>query len=175
MSAEPARYRTFRTPVGPFALIQSASGALSAAWLIGGERGGGLPPGARREAGLLADLSERLARYFRGEVVEFDDVPTPDGPGFHRRCWEACRTIRRGETRTYGELAALAGSGPGTARAAGQAMRRNPLPVIVPCHRVVGQGGRLYGYSGSLDPNGPQLAIKRCLLQLEGAFQEATR
>jgi methylated-DNA-[protein]-cysteine S-methyltransferase len=172
MSAEPARYRTFRTPVGPFALIQSASGALSAAWLTGGH---GLPPGARRDPRLSADLSDRLARYFRGEVVAFDDVPTPDGPGFHRRCWAACRTIPRGETRTYGELAALAGAGPGTARAAGQAMRRNPLPVIVPCHRVVGQGGRLHGYSGSQDPNGPPLAIKRCLLQLEGAFEEGTR
>jgi methylated-DNA-[protein]-cysteine S-methyltransferase len=170
MTVAPSHYRTFRTPVGPFALIESASGTLTATWLIGPAPGEGLPPGARREPGLQADLSERLVRYFRGEVVEFDDVPTPDGPVFFRRCWAACRTIRRGETRTYGELAVLAGSGPGTARAAGQSMRRNPLPVIVPCHRVVGQGGRLYGYSGSLDPDGPQLAIKRCLLQLEHAL-----
>ncbi|MHC4082062.1 MAG: methylated-DNA--[protein]-cysteine S-methyltransferase [Planctomycetota bacterium] len=170
MSCPPAHYRTFRTPVGPFALIESADGAITAAWLIGPHPDGTLPPGARPEPELLADLSDRLARYFRGDVVEFDDVPTPRGPAFHRRCWEACRSICRGETRTYGELATLVGKDPGAARAAGQAMRRNPLPVIVPCHRVVASGGRLYGYSGSQDPDGPQLAIKRCLLELEGAL-----
>ena len=176
MSCPPSRYRTFRTPIGPFALIEAATGAITAAWLIGGEKDGGLPPGARPAPDLLADLSDRLVGYFRGEVVEFDDVPTPRGPAFFQRCWDACRTIRRGETRTYGELAALAGKDPGAARAAGQAMRRNPLPVIVPCHRIVASGGRLYGYSGSLDPDGPQLAVKRCLLELEDAFgRTATR
>ena len=57
----------------------------------------------------------------------------------------------------------------------GRANGENYVAIVVPCHRVVGQGGRLAGYSGSLDPNGPQLAIKRCLLQLEGAFEEGTR
>jgi methylated-DNA-[protein]-cysteine S-methyltransferase len=170
MSAAPTRYRTLRTPVGLFALIETAAGGVSATWLIGGAPEAALPPGARRDPDLLADLSERLARYFQGEAVAFDDVPTPPGPGFHRRCWEACRTIPRGETRTYAALAAMAGAGPGTARAAGQAMRRNPLPVIVPCHRVVGAGGRLHGYGGSVDADGPRLAVKRCLLELEGAL-----
>jgi len=173
MSAPPARYRTFRTPVGPFALIEAATGAITAAWLIGGDTDGGLPPGARPQPDLLDDLSDRLVRYFRGEVVEFDDVPTPQGPPFFRRCWDACRGVGRGEMRTYGDLATLAGKDPGAARAAGQAMRRNPLPVIVPCHRIVASGGGLYGYSGSLDQEGPQLAVKRCLLELEGAFGRA--
>jgi len=173
MPASPARYRTFRTPVGPFALVEAATGEITAAWLIGGDPNGGLPPGARPQRDLLADLSDRLARYFRGEVVEFDDVPTPQGPPFFRRCWDACRCLRRGEMRTYGDLATLAGKDPGAARAAGQAMRRNPLPVIVPCHRIVANDGRLYGYSGSRDPDGPQLAVKRCLLELEGAFGRA--
>jgi methylated-DNA-[protein]-cysteine S-methyltransferase len=176
MPAPPARYRSFRTPVGPFALIEAATGEITAAWLTTGGHDRALPAGAQRDDGLLPDLSDRLGRYFRGEAVDFDDVPTPHGSPFYRRCWDACRTIRRGETRSYGELASLAGKDPGAARAAGQAMRRNPLPVIVPCHRVVARDGRLYGYSGSRDPDGPQLAVKRCLLELEGALgRTATR
>ncbi|MHC4993153.1 MAG: methylated-DNA--[protein]-cysteine S-methyltransferase [Planctomycetota bacterium] len=176
MSTAPVRYRTFRTPVGPFALIECADGAITTAWLTSGGNDHPLPAGARRDDDLLPELSARLIRYFRGENVVFDDVPTPRGPEFFGRCWDACRSIPRGETRTYGELATLAGKDPGAARAAGQAMRRNPLPVIVPCHRVVANDGRLYGYSGSRDPDGPQLAVKRCLLELEGALgRTATR
>ena len=165
------------TPAGPFALIESGTGAISADWLDGDSGEGGLPPGARHDPEMRPGLSDRLARYFAGEAVDFDDVPTPPGSSFDRRCWEACRRIRRGGTRTYAQLAALAGSGPGAARAAGQAMRRNPLPVIVPCHRVVASGGTLHGYGGSRDPEGRALGIKRRLLQIEGATflgEEAT-
>lgn len=113
-------------------------------------------------------LVARLKRYFAGEAVDFADVPTPEGPIFFRRCWEACRRIPAGTTQTYGELAVLAGSTPAAARAAGQSMRRNPLPVIVPCHRVVAGTG-LGGFSGSTDPAGRDLDRKATLLRLEGA------
>ena len=66
----------------------------------------------------------------------------------------------------------MAGSGPGASRAVGQAMRRNPLPVIVPCHRIIAASGRLYGYSGSVDPAGRALAIKRSLLDLERSTKQ---
>jgi methylated-DNA-[protein]-cysteine S-methyltransferase len=157
------------TPVGPFALIQSALDELSATWVGLEEAKDALPPGAQADPELLPGLSARLERYFAGEEVSFDDVETPAGTPFRQRCWEACRSIRRGRTRTYAELAVLAGSVPGAARAAGQAMRRNPLPVIIPCHRVIASGGDLYGYGGSRDPGGAQIAVKRALLALEGA------
>ncbi len=159
-----ARYRIFETPAGAFTLIADPDGALSATWDEGLPLGG-----AVHDQNLLSGLSVQLQHYFDGEAVDFEDVATPPGPDFHRRCWALCRTIPRGETRSYGELAELAGSGSGAARAVGQAMRRNPLPVIVPCHRVVAAGGRLYGYSGSVDPAGRELGIKRSLLGLEGA------
>ena len=166
MAGQSFRYRIFETAAGPFALISRGSAEVSAAWIATGD-GGALTQGATCEADLLPQLGERLSRYFAGEPVDFDDVPTPAGPPFYRRCWDACRSIRRGETRTYGELAVLAGASQHAARAGGQAMRRNPLPVIVPCHRVVGSGGRLHGYGGSRDPEGRELAIKGYLLALE--------
>ncbi|MHC5003440.1 MAG: methylated-DNA--[protein]-cysteine S-methyltransferase [Planctomycetota bacterium] len=94
----------------------------------------------------------------------------PAGTRFQRECWAACRHIPRGETRTYAQLAELAGS-PGAARAAGQAMRHNPLPVIIPCHRVIAGHGRLGGFSGSTDRAGRPLERKRLLLTLEGAIE----
>lgn len=163
-----SRHRILATTAGSFALIRDDTGALSAAWVD--DDGSGLPSGSTLDDTLLPDLSARLQAYFAGKPVEFDDVPTPDGPEFHRACWEACRRIPRGRTATYGELAAAAGDGPGAARAAGQAMRTNPLPVIIPCHRVVAADGSLHGYSGSRDPEGRQLATKRALLFLEGAM-----
>lgn len=162
MHAARTRHRLLETPAGPFVLIRGPRGAISARW----DDGTGLD-GSTHDPELLPELAAALTRYFRGEPVDFDDVPTPEGPPFHRRCWEICRKVPRGETRSYGQLAAMAGAGPRAARAAGQAMRRNPLPVIVPCHRVVAAGGRLHGYSGSVDPAGRELDIKRTLLGLE--------
>lgn len=162
MDARPTRHRILDAPAGTFVLICGPADAISARW----DDGTGLGD-STHDPDLMPDLSARLARYFKGEAVDFDDVPTPDGPAFHRRCWEICRKVPPGETRSYGQLATMAGSGPGAARAAGQAMRRNPLPVIVPCHRIVAAGGRLYGYNGSVDPAGTELAIKRSLLGLE--------
>ncbi len=162
-----ARFRVVDTFAGPFALILSNSGELSARFLAIGEARRSLE-GATRDPELLPALIARLERYFQGDAVSFDDIPTPVTSGFFFRCWDACRRIPRGWTRSYGELAEMAGSRPAAARAAGAAMRRNPLPVIVPCHRVVAADGSLHGYSGSTDPSGRPLAIKRALLALEG-------
>ena len=108
-------------------------------------------------------LADRLRRYFDGEAVSFDEPLDPAiGTPFQRRVWAICRAIPRGETRTYGQLAHEAGS-PRAARAVGQAMARNPWPVIVPCHRVLGSDHRLTGYGGGLE-------MKRQLLVMEGAM-----
>ena len=108
-------------------------------------------------------LVSSLAEYFDGGELDFplahiDWTGTPD---FHRRVLELCAQIERGQTMTYGALAAAAGS-PGAARAVGQAMARNRWPLIIPCHRVLGHAGRLTGYSGSGGTD-----TKRALLDFE--------
>ncbi|MBM4112949.1 MAG: methylated-DNA--[protein]-cysteine S-methyltransferase, partial [Phycisphaerae bacterium] len=116
---------------------------------------------------LPARLADRLARAARGKPADFRDIPTPRASPFKRRCWDAARRIPRGETISYGELARRAGS-PGAARAAGQAMRTNPLPLIVPCHRVVASNG-LGGYAGTMDRSDARCRTKLGLLELERA------
>ena len=112
---------------------------------------------------LAEEVLERLQQFAAGKIVELSKIPlslshlTP----FQRRVVKACRAIKRGEARSYGEVAAAAGS-PGAARAVGQVMRTNRMPLIVPCHRVVAAGGKLGGFSA---PQG--LAMKRRLLDLE--------
>ena len=167
MDVHTTRHRVFDTPAGDFFLICGHDSAVSARWDDGTDL-----DGSRLDPDLQPRLAAMLQRYFRGEPEEFDDVPTPAGPTFRRRCWEICRTVPRGETRSYGALATMAGSGTGASRAAGQAMRHNPLPVIVPCHRIIAAGGLLYGYSGSVDPAGRELAIKRSLLELERSTKQ---
>jgi O-6-methylguanine DNA methyltransferase len=119
------------------------------------------------------ELRRRVAAYVGGSADGFEDVSTPEGTPFQRACWDACRRIPRGETRTYAWLAAKAGS-PDAVRAAGQAMRRNPLPVVVPCHRVVSSGGGIGGYAGDTGPDAANVRIKRFLLNLETDGSDVT-
>lgn len=116
-------------------------------------------------AALAEALAERLRRYAAGERDDFLDVPLANPPAteFKRRVIHQCRRIPPGKTLTYAQLAQRAGSS-GAARAVGNIMATNPVPLIVPCHRVVGSAGGLGGYSA---PQG--LAMKRRLLQLEKA------
>lgn len=159
-----------------FTTCETALGWVGVAWSDGGLAALTLPQssedaairllpsgGIRAEAtpGLDTDtLIEKLRRAYVGEDVAFDQVLDPAiGTLFQRRVWAITRGIPRGETRTYGEIARDAGS-PGAARAVGQAMARNPWPMLVPCHRVVGHDGRLTGFGGGL-------ALKQHLLELE--------
>lgn len=123
------------------------------------------PGGASQPPGLdVTAFVDKLRRYFGGDVVEFDEPLDPRvGTAFQKRVWSLTRAIPRGKTRSYGDLAREAGS-PGAARAVGQAMARNPWPVVVPCHRVVGHAGNLTGFGGGL-------AMKERMLRMEGALQ----
>jgi len=172
------RYRLLDTPTGPFAICEDDAGELHLTWVddADDER---LAGGAEDPA-LRSDLAVRLERYFAGTPVDFADVPLPDASRLRRgadeaeffsRCWAACRTIERGTTRTYGQLAEMAGATPAAARVAGQSMRHNPLPIVIPCHRVVAAGDRLGGFGGSVDPAGRNLQTKRWLLTMEGAIE----
>lgn len=163
------RYRLLGSLAGTFYLAEAIDGEISTGWLQPCNGKASIPAHWTTDPKLHPRLAGQLERYFKGEPQAFGSVPTPTGSPFFVRCWSACRAIPPGTTISYAELAKRAGGSPSAARAAGQAMRRNPLAVIVPCHRVVASGGSLYGYSGSRDPAGPELAIKRALLELEGA------
>ena len=144
----------FETPFGPMAL--EGETALTRLWLPGT-----LPDlrGRGEETPLLRAAREALLPYFAGERRDFDLPLAPAGTDFQRAVWEALRAIPYGQTRTYGEIAAAVGR-PKAVRAVGQANHVNPLPIFIPCHRVVGKGGALTGYAGGLD-------LKRALLALE--------
>ena len=113
-------------------------------------------------------LRGRLEAYFSGANVDFEDYLDLEGASdFMVRAWKACRSIPKGEVRTYNWLAEQAGNGR-AARAAGLAMARNRVPIIIPCHRVIGSDGSLHGYAGGLP-------LKQRLLEIEGALPKARR
>jgi methylated-DNA-[protein]-cysteine S-methyltransferase len=116
--------------------------------------------GARDDTGFEPAL-QQLDEYFRGERTRFELPLGPAGTAFQHRVWALLRRIPYGQTRTYGQLAVALGDR-GLAREVGAANGRNPLSVIVPCHRVIGADGGLVGYAGGLER-------KRYLLDLEGA------
>ncbi len=107
------------------------------------------------------DLAERFKAYYCGQKIAFPDrLDFLKASAFQRKVWETARLISYGETRSYAWIAEQI-KNPGAARAVGQAMGRNPLPIIVPCHRVVSSNGGLGGFTGGLE-------MKRWLLALEG-------
>lgn len=110
---------------------------------------------------LLDEAARQLEEYFNGLRRDFDLPLAPSGTLFQRKVWDALRQIPYGQTRSYKQIACAAGH-PLAYRAVGMANNRNPLPIVIPCHRVVGSSGALVGYAGGLD-------IKRLLLDLEGA------
>jgi methylated-DNA-[protein]-cysteine S-methyltransferase len=120
--------------------------------------------GATHDPDAFPQAQSCLDKYFRGDVKALDTIPLDLtwAPPFFRAAWAACRQIPPGETRSYAWLAAEAGN-PRAARAAGQAMARNPLALLIPCHRVIASNGNLHGYGAG------GLAVKARLLALEGA------
>jgi len=121
-----------------------------------------------RDEAPFAELIEQLERYFAGERVEFDIPLSLEGTPFQRRAWAALREIPYGETISYGEQAARLGS-PGASRAVGLANGRNPIAIVVPCHRVIGADGRLTGYGGGLERKAWLLRHEAGTLELAGA------
>ena len=142
------------SPLGRLTLFEE-DGALSALD-FGGQRSVGGP------TKLLLQAKRQLDAYFAGKLHDFDLAMTPHGSAFERRVWQLMTEIPYGETRSYGELAQALAAAP---RAVGQACGRNPLPILIPCHRVLAAGGALGGYSG-----GAGVETKRGLLMLEGAL-----
>jgi methylated-DNA-[protein]-cysteine S-methyltransferase len=159
------RYAVFETKMGWVGILGSDKGLLRTTLPFGTPDGAaaGLGPPARtadNDPHRLLEPIRRISDYFEGQSVEFPDRLEYDGSTpFRRRVWEATRRIPYGETRTYGEIAREAGS-PGAARAVGHALGQNPLPIVVPCHRVIGSDGSLTGFGGGLE-------MKEKLLEME--------
>ena len=145
----------FDTPAGPMALASEAD-RLVRVWLPGSP----VPMLMPRETPLLKRASDELLEYLSGGRRTFDLPLAPEGTGFQRKVWQALESIPFGETRSYGQVAEAVGC-PGGARAVGGALRANPLPILLPCHRVVAADGSTGGYSGGA-------ALKKRLLTLEG-------
>jgi methylated-DNA-[protein]-cysteine S-methyltransferase len=142
------------SPIGDLSLAVDDDGLCGVRF---GSVGTGPPPAADQH---LRTAREELGAYFAGELTDFSvPLSVPAGSAFERAVWAQLSRIPYGEMQTYGEVARVVGD-PGAARAVGIACNRNPLPIVVPCHRVVGAGGKLVGFGGGLDR-------KRHLLELE--------
>ena len=160
------RHRVIPSPLGPLTLVVDAAGLLTGLYLAG-----------QRHRPVDADLGVRddvvgdeavrqLGEYFAGRRDRFDLELAPAGTAFQHRVWKALAAVPSGTTTTYGALAASLGLPGGAARAVGSAVGRNPISIVVPCHRVVGRNGDLTGYAGGLDR-------KEWLLRHEGTLPAA--
>jgi methylated-DNA-[protein]-cysteine S-methyltransferase len=156
------RYCRISTPLGPMLAI-AENGQLVGLDFEDAKYAPSIDPSWTEDADAtpLHECARQLAGYFAGERGSFDLPTAPRGTDFQKRVWREIAAVPRGATITYAQLAARAGS-PGSARAAGAATGRNPLAIVVPCHRIVGASGSLTGYAGGL-------ARKEKLLALEGA------
>jgi methylated-DNA-[protein]-cysteine S-methyltransferase len=136
------------SPCGPLTLV-ATDGVLSGLYMVGQRHRPPEETFGDRDDTPFADAVDQLAAYFAGELKEFTLELRLDGTPFQRSVWDQLRRIPYGETRSYGELADALGN-PGASRAVGLANGKNPIGVIVPCHRVVGANGSLTGYGGGL-------------------------
>ena len=154
------------SPIGPLLLVGERDDAggvrLSGIFMEEHRHGPAVDPSWIEDPAAFREVARQLDEYFAGTRPSFDLPLAPGGTPFQRRVWEELARIPAGTTVTYGELARRAGR-PGAARAVGAAVGRNPVSIVVPCHRVVGSDGALTGYAGGI-------ARKAFLLALEGAM-----
>lgn len=163
------KHMVFDSPIGPLTAVANDAGLAGIymakhkrrpAWETLGERV------VASDSPVLAAAEEQLGEYFSGRLQEFSLPLAPAGSDFQQRVWRALRQIPYGQVATYGELAALLGD-PSMAQAVGSANGRNPISIIVPCHRVIGADGSLVGYAGGLER-------KLFLLELENPARSHT-
>ena len=141
------------SPLGPLTLAATEDALTGVAF-------GDTRDGADASSPLLEQTARELAAYFAGERREFTVPLAPEGTAFQKSVWAELQKVPYGETASYKDIAQRLGK-PGAAIAVGQANSRNPIPIIIPCHRIIGFGGKMVGYTGGLH-------IKRALLALEG-------
>lgn len=164
MNGQALGYSYLDSPVGPLLL----AGDEAALWYVGfpaGKRAMQPRPGWMRSDGLFPKTKAQLAAYFAGTRRTFDLPLHPEGTAFQKSVWRALSDIPYGETRSYADITRAIGR-PSATRAVGAANGANPLPIVVPCHRVIGANGTLTGFGGGLE-------TKRFLLALEWRVEPA--
>lgn len=157
-------YTYLETPVGVLLLEANEDGLREIAFSKAGRR---LPPQSdwQEDATVFRETIRQLRAYFAGELEEFEIRLAPEGTSFQRRVWTELLNIPYGETASYGELARRIGN-PKACRAVGLANGSNPIPIIIPCHRVIGSNGKLTGYGGGLPVKEKLLALEKGQLRL---------
>lgn len=137
------------SPIGALTLVREPQG-ITGVYMLEHRPAPNEALFGERDDPSFADAVQQLGEYWAGERTSFELVLAPAGTDFQRRVWQALREIPYGETRTYGWIAAAVGQ-PTAVRAVGLANSRNPLSILVPCHRVVGSSGALTGYAGGVE------------------------
>jgi len=150
-------YFEYNSPVAAIRIIENGKAITSIKFTLTHPN----PPSdaEKKETSLIKETYKQLCEYFAGQRTTFDIPLEMHGTDFHKRVWDALRTIPYGETRSYQQIAMMAKC-PKGARAVGMANNRNPISIIVPCHRVIGADGSLTGYAAGLP-------VKQKLLQIE--------
>ena len=144
--------KIIESPIGPLTLVEE-NGALT-------EVRFGASDETLCDTPVLMQAAQELGEYFRGERRVFSVPLAPKGTPFQQKCWQALLQIPYGQTRTYAEQALLIGQ-PKACRAVGMGNHRNPLPLFIPCHRVIGKKGTLTGYAGGLETKEYLLSLER--------------
>ena len=168
-------WTTMESPVGPLRIISDGEAVTAIEFAGPADQAAGPRSSAARAAAVsagrpvgdrdddhpvLVEAVRQLTAYFAGDLKEFDLPVAPAGSDFQRRVWGELRRIGYGETTSYGDVARRLGMTPAASRAVGLANGRNPIPIVIPCHRVVGSNGTLTGYAGGI-------RRKQLLLDLE--------
>jgi len=158
---EPFLYNVIETRIGPLTIVVDGEGSVTELWLSDASLRLGPEPRYRCDESATSDAGVQLVEYANGERRQFDLPLAPRGSAFQQKVWEQLLLIPYGETRSYGQLAAMLGN-PNGSRAVGRANATNPIGIVIPCHRVIGASGDLTGYGGGLP-------MKQRLLELEGS------
>jgi methylated-DNA-[protein]-cysteine S-methyltransferase len=162
-SSGPTEYDIVDSPVGRLLLTGDERALTGLFMLDAGSHSASVQPGWTRHEGAFAEAAAQLKSYFAGERTEFDLRLAPQGTSFQLAVWEQLARIPYGRTVSYGGIATALGKSPVASRAVGLANGRNPISIILPCHRVIGADGSLTGYGWGLDR-------KEWLLRHEGAL-----
>jgi methylated-DNA-[protein]-cysteine S-methyltransferase len=163
-------YTVLDSPIGELHVVGDGK-ALTRLHMQGGRTRAAIDPSWRRDEGRFDEVRRQLDEYFAGKRRDFTLPLAMAGGIFERRVWEELRAIPYGSTASYGEIASRIGA-PGAARAVGVANGRNPIAVIVPCHRVIGADGSLTGYGGGLERKRLLLDLEAGVLPLHAAADE---
>ena len=143
------RYATVHSPIGEL-VVWGENGSLTGLSFTDSRKAAAVDPSWQHDDAAFAEVAEQLRAYFAGELTRFELDLEPHGTQFQRRVWDALLEIPYGSTTTYAQLASELGDPRGT-RAVGLANGRNPIAIIIPCHRVIGSNGSLTGYGGGLE------------------------